>query len=155
MTPARRVTTTRAALVLDGTASWIPPVAVITFWLQFRNNGAETLLDLTPMRSSFTDEAGAALEYDEAPVTVVGRIGRVAPGAGFVIVARHTLAPLPRHRVIRNEVLVRAVTLSGRTVQHSAGVEVVVDHCGLPTVRFTPMISPDDAPQRVIRARGG
>lgn len=146
MTPAGRVSTTRAALVLDGTASWIPPSAVITFWLQFRNHSAETLLDLAPMRRSFTDEAGASLEYDEAPVTVVGRIGRVAPGAGFVIVARHTLASLPRRRVIRNEVLVRAVTLSGRTVEHSAGLEVVVDPFGLPTVRFTPMIGRDDAP---------
>lgn len=155
MTPVGR--TGRAALVLDGTVCRIPRApgfVVITFWIQFRNDTAETLLDLQTLRSSLTDEAGAVLDYDEAPVTVAGRTDRITPGSGFVAVARHTLTDRAHPRLIRSSVAVRAVARGG-LVEHSAGVEVRFDRRIPPTVHFTPMISPDDAPQRVIRARGG
>jgi hypothetical protein len=156
MTPASRAG--RAALVLDGTVCRIPSapdVVVITFWIQFRNDTAETLLDLQTLRSSLTDEAGAALDYDEAPVTVAGRTDRITPGAGFVTVARHTLSGRRHPRLIRSSVAVRAAAARGGLVEHSAGVEVRIDRRIPPTVHFTPMIGQDDAPQRVNRAQGG
>lgn len=155
---AGRGIASRAALVLDGTASRTPfaaGAAVITFWMQFRNDTAETLLDLTSSRASFTDEWGAALEYDEAPVTVAGRTDRIAPGAGFVTVARHTVAHLEHRRLIRNVVAMRAVTSGGDRIEHCAGLEVSIDPSALSTVRFTPMIGGVAATRRVIYARLG
>ena len=99
------------------------------------------LLDLAPLGSSLTDERGIELLYDEAAVTVVGRTDRVAPGAGFVVVARCTLAHLRHRRVVRHSVAVRASTSAGTPIEHRAGLEVRLGPGHAPTVRFTPMIT--------------
>lgn len=155
-----RVVAGRAALVLDGTASprltaahEAPSATVLTFWLQFRNHTGETLA-LAAAQTSFTDDRGVDLEYDEAPVTVVGRTDRVAPGAGFVTVARHTVECPASSRLIRNEILVTGTTGDGHPLHHRAGIEVLITPSSRCSVRFTPMIV-RGATRRVIYARRG
>lgn len=142
MTPAR------TALILDGTAT--PPrrgrrlVAggvVLTFWTRFRNATDEGSHDIV-VRTSFTDETGGSLPYDEVPLTLIGRSDRVAPRGGFVTVARCTLPALASPRLLRHSVALEGRSDRGRSIAHRAGLEVLVDAGRTPIVRFTPMIAP-------------
>ncbi|MBF4461161.1 MULTISPECIES: hypothetical protein [unclassified Rathayibacter] len=143
----------RSRLVLDGTAApllsgrrFVRDAAVITFWMQFHNTGSRPLHDLVLCRGSFTDGSGTELDYDEEPVTVVGRAERVGPGAGFVVVAHHTAARLRRPRLLRHSVALRGTTADGLPFDDEAGLEVWIDSHRvdrrMPLVRFTPSIAP-------------
>ncbi|AND17962.1 hypothetical protein [Rathayibacter tritici] len=140
----RRRTPTAALphLVLDGTAVRLGPprrsFALITFWMQFHNPGPTALHDLALLCGSFTDGSGTELEYDEAPITVVGRPERVAPGAGFVAVAHYTTAPLRAPRMLRHSIVLRGRTGEGRPFTDAAALEVHVDPRRSPEVRFRP-----------------
>ncbi|WP_146080879.1 hypothetical protein [Rathayibacter sp. AY1C2] len=129
-------------LVLDGSAVRLAPargsVAVITFWMQFHNSGTAALHDLALFCGSFTDGSGVELDYDEAPVTVVGRPERVTPGAGFVAVAHYTIAPLRAPRTLRHSIVLRGRTSDDRPFTDVAALEVHVDPRRTPEVRFRP-----------------
>lgn len=105
----------------------VPDAVVITFWIQFRNESVLLVSDLVLLRRSFTDGTGAELQFDDAPATVVGRTDRVVPGAGFVIVARHTAVRLAGPRRIRARIDVRGDLRDGVRFGESASLELVVD----------------------------
>lgn len=128
-------------LVLDGTFTHglaeRRTVAVITFWMQFHNAGPDALHDLALLCGTLTDGSGAELEYDEAPVTVVGRPEQVVPGAGFVAVAHYTVAVLRAPRVLRHSIVLRGRTGEGRAFTDVAALEVHLDPRRSPGVHFS------------------
>ncbi|SMH48554.1 hypothetical protein SAMN06295885_3064 [Rathayibacter oskolensis] len=120
-------------LTLDVTASRlrvrhlvVPDAVVLTFWMQFRNESAHALRDVRLLQCAFTSDGGDPLDYDEPPVTVVGRAGRVDRGAGFVTVGRYTATGLDAPRRISNDVEVRGGAADGLRFSDRTTLQVVI-----------------------------
>lgn len=132
-------------LELEVTVSHLPLTAaeglrcdalVLVFWIHVRNATGVTLHDLHLLQDRFSDGSPDDLEYDTAPSTLVGRVERIAPGAGFVTAARYTVRPLATRRTIVNSLDVRGTDADGAPISGHGQVQVAVRPDRTPSVLY-------------------
>lgn len=121
-------------LVRSGAEGLPRDALVLVFWIHVRNGTGESLHDLHLLQRRFSDGSSDELEYDAAPTTLVGRVERIAPGAGFVTAARYTVRPLAARRTIVNALDVRGTGADGVPISGHGHVLIAVDPDRAPSV---------------------